>query len=209
MYAAKMRFLGKYLVELTLQKATDETIATPAISDPDERTISQAYAGFNLDNVDEAYKEAKYTFDEQAKRVDGMTSRATWVFGTAAGLAGVIISQSKNIADIHPDGFALAGFILGVGLLLASAFLDLFAITLRTYEVGLSIQQLIERYIAWKPAHAKILWLRQWHDMFQRNEQILTTRAAAMRRALRLLEAGVLILVATGAYVIDWKLIHG
>src|SRR5688572_4900716 len=98
-----------------------------AFRDPDEETIAAQYANVPLENLEAAYEEAKFTFAEQAKRIDAVTSRATWLVATAAGVALAAVSQAKNIAELQPDPAWAWGLISGVLLAIIAAGLGFLA----------------------------------------------------------------------------------
>jgi hypothetical protein len=56
----------------------------------------------HLPSLDLVYAEVKYSFDGQSKQLDALTTRVTWMVGTAAGVVLAAAGLSNRIGELHP-----------------------------------------------------------------------------------------------------------
>ncbi len=171
----------------------------PPRSPPALHVVGDADAQPSLDLV---YTEAKYTFDGQAKRLEDLTGRMTWMVGTAAGVVLAVAGLTNTITDLDPPGWALWSILGGVTLVILAALLCLGASLLRVVRRGVPIAELRQTYLDRDPAETKLALLAEWQAMYEANEAIVAQRVLALRSALVLLVAGIAVLVAASAALI-------
>ncbi len=160
-----------------------------------------------LPSLDLVYTTAKYTFDGQAKRIEDLTGRMTWMVGTAAGVVLAVAGLANTITDLNPPGWTLWSILGGVTLVSLAARLGLGASLLRALRRGIPIATLRQSYLDRDPAEAKLALLAQWQALHEANEAIVAQRVLALRTALVLLVAGIAVLVAASAALIAHALV--
>jgi hypothetical protein len=155
-----------------------------------------------LPSLDLVYDEVKYSFDGQAKQLDTINSRVTWLVGTAAGVVIAIASLSARIGALHPPDPILWCLLGGATLVILSALLCLVAMMTRTVHRGVEIATLRQTYLTRDVAEAKRALLDEWQALYDANEAIVVERRLAVRIALALLVTGIGVLIAASAALI-------
>jgi hypothetical protein len=180
-----------------------ETIrSTPSERIAPKPDLHAIYGHLKLKSLDVVYKEAKYTYDDQRQRIDAITTRATWVVATSAGVVAIVGSQFKNIADLKPDIVSIVGFAIGITLAVYSALLGIRTAWRYEYQGGLSIERLLDDYTLEEPRYSKLQWLGLFRDAYAENENVLAARGIQLDRGMTVLTASFGVIVLSSIYLL-------
>jgi predicted ester cyclase len=172
---------------------------------PREQAVITAVKNEALPSQDLAYTEAKAMFERQAKQIDTITGRATWLVATAFGVVFAVGGRASDIAKLDLHWGWIAALVAGVVLAVLAAGLGIVAAWLRTYQQGLTISRLQEEFQWWDPVHAKVQWLADFRAMFEQNDRALQGRIQLMVLAGVVMLAAIAELVVVSSVIVIWQ----